>query len=130
MISLDGSLNEHSFSELGLNETVYAISENPGGLIGLGGSFVKKAENDGHNGFTLIEGASSTQPAQLAVGVVDGNLYMKVSGKPGLVYHIEISENMDSWSPFTEVTIPAEGAMTLELGETGGNRYYRAVNRE
>ena len=64
------------------------------------------------------------------MGVVDGNLYMKVSGKPGLVYNIEISENMDSWSPFTEVTIPAEGAMTLELGETGGNRYYRAVYRE
>ena len=130
MINLDGSLNEHSFSELGLNETVYSISENPGGLIGLGGAFVQKAENDGHNGFTLVEGASSTQPAQLAVGVMDGNLYMKVAGKPGLTYHIEISENMESWSPFTEVSIPAEGAMTLELGQTGGNRYYRAVYRE
>ena len=61
---------------------------------------------------------------------MDGNLYMKVAGKPGLVYHIEISENMESWSPFTEVTIPAEGAKTLELGQTGGNRYYRAVYRE
>ena len=108
----------------------YIVFGKSGGLIGLGGSFVKKAENDGHNGFTLIEGASSTQPAQLAVGVMDGNLYMKVAGKPGLVYHIEISENMESWSPFTEVTIPAEGAKTLELGQTGGNRYYRAVYRE
>ena len=130
LIGLNGRVVESNFNELNLNGPVYSVAERAGGLIAIGGSFTEDPDLGGHNRFVLVEGASSTQPAQLAVGVVDGNLYMKVSGKPGLVYNIEISENMDSWSPFTEVTIPAEGAMTLELGETGGNRYYRAVYRE
>jgi len=130
LIGLDGRVVESNFNELNLNGPVYSVAERAGGLIAIGGSFTEDPDLGGHNRFVLVEGASSTQPAQLAVGVMDGNLYMKVAGKPGLVYHIEISENMESWSPFTEVTIPAEGAKTLELGQTGGNRYYRAVYRE
>ena len=130
LIGLDGGIVESNFNELNLNGPVYSVSEQAGGLIAVGGSFTEEATIGGHNRFVLVEGASSTQPAQLAVGVMDSNLYMKVAGKPGLTYHIEISENMESWSPFTEVSIPAEGAMTLELGQTGGNRYYRAVYRE
>jgi hypothetical protein len=62
--------------------------------------------------------------------MVDGSMYMKVNGAPGMVYSVEISESMESWVGFTEVTIPKDGALTLELGQTEGVRYYRAVYQE
>jgi hypothetical protein len=62
--------------------------------------------------------------------MVDGSMYMKVNGAPGMVYSVEISESLESWVGFTEVTIPEEGALTLELGQTEGVRYYRAVYQE
>ncbi len=70
------------------------------------------------------------RPARLSVRMFDGSLYMKVNGAPGMVYGVEISENLETWHSFTEVTLPEEGALTLELGQTEGDRYYRAVYRE
>ena len=130
LIGLDGSLVENNFNELALNGPVYSVSENPGGLLAMGGSFTEDSETGGYNRFVLVEGASSVQPARLTVDMFDGSLFMKVNGAPGLIYSVEISENMEAWHGFTDVTVPEEGALTLDLGQTEGVRYYRAVYRE
>jgi uncharacterized delta-60 repeat protein len=130
LIGLDGSLVKNNLNELGLNGPVYSVSENPGGLLAVAGSFTEDPQARGYNRFVLVEGFSSVKPARLSVGMVDGSLYMKVNGAPGLIYSVEISENMEAWHGFTEVTVPEEGALTLDLGQTEGVRYYRAVYRE
>jgi hypothetical protein len=130
LIGLDGSLVKNNLNELGLNGPVYSVSENPGGLLAVAGSFTEDPSARGHNRFVLVEGFSSVKPARLSVRMVDGSMYMKVNGAPGMVYSVEISESLESWVGFTEVTIPEEGALTLELGQTEGVRYYRAVYQE
>jgi len=99
--------------------------------LGIGGSFTKNLQtSEGHNRFVLVKGSSSVQPARLYVEISDSSFFMKVRGEPGLVYSVEISENMEVWRSFTEVTVPEEGALTLDLGQTEGVRYYRAVYRK
>jgi uncharacterized delta-60 repeat protein len=130
LIGLDGSLVKNNLNELGLNGPVYSVSENPGGLLAVAGSFTEDPQARGYNRFVLVEGFSSVKPARLSVGMFDGSLFMKVNGAPGLIYSVEISENMEAWHGFTEVTVPEEGVLTLDLGQTEGVRYYRAVYRE
>ena len=130
LIGLDGSLVKNDLNELALNGPVYSVSENPGGLLAVAGSFTKDSESGGYNRFVLVENFSSVKPARLSVAMFDGSLFMKLNGASGLVYGVEISENLETWHSFTEVTVPGEGALTLDLGQTEGVRYYRAVYRE
>ena len=98
--------------------------------MAVAGSFTKDSESGGYNRFVLVENFSSVKPARLSVAMFDGSLFMKLNGASGLVYGVEISENLETWHSFTEVTVPGEGALTLDLGQTEGVRYYRAVYRE
>jgi len=63
--------------------------------------------------------------------VIDSENYqLSISGAPGEIYHVEFSNDLAEWSGLAKVVIPENGSISIELGSSIDNRYFRAVYRE
>ena len=129
LINGDGSLANNKLGMLNLNGAVYSVSELPGGSSVFGGSFIKRDER-GYNRFALLDYLSSVQPPRLGIVTGEAGYSLSVSGAAGQTYTLEFSGNLNEWLGLTEVTIPEEGTVVIDLGPAAGNRYYRAVYQE
>ncbi len=129
LINGDGSLADNKLGMLNLNGAVYSVSELPGGSSVFGGSFIKRDER-GYNRFALLDYLSSVQPPRLGIVTSEAGYSLSVSGAAGETYTLEFSGNLNEWLGLTEVTIPEEGTVVIDLGPAAGNRYYRAVYQE
>lgn len=59
----------------------------------------------------------------------DGNLYLHLHGSPSQQYHIEVSDDLRSWNPWQDVTVPSDQTeVDLDLVEVLGQKahFYRA----
>ena len=129
LINGDGSLANNKLGMLNLNGAVYSVSELPGGSSVFGGSFIKRDER-GYNRFALLDYLSSVQPPRLDIVTGETGYSLSVSGAVDQTYTLEFSGNLIDWLGLTEVTIPEEGTVVIDLGPAAGNRYYRAVYQE
>ena len=71
-----------------------------------------------------------TIPApQLGVSIgSNGELQLELSGAVGSTWAIQTSTDLSQWQPFTTVTIPAQGSVSLSDASVNSQpvRYYRA----
>jgi len=129
LINGDGSRTRNELGMLYLNGPVYSVSENPGGSSIFGGSFTKDKER-GYNSFALLDHISSVRPPELGIVLGEAGYQLTVEGATDRRYHLEFSDNLIDWEGLTEVLIPDQGTVVIDLGQFTGSRYYRAVYNE
>jgi hypothetical protein len=129
LINGDGSRARNELGMLYLNGPVYSVSENPGGSSIFGGSFTKDKER-GYNSFALLDHISSVRPPELGIVLGEAGYQLTVEGAIDRRYYLEFSDNLIDWQGLTEVLIPDEGTVVIDLGQFTGSRYYRAVYEE
>jgi uncharacterized delta-60 repeat protein len=129
LLEKDGRAVASSLKKLNLNNTVYSVSEMAGGLVALGGSFTQF--NDlGYNYVALAEGISSMKPASLTIQQSVDGISLNLTGEIGVIYVLEMSNDLIHWSKFSDAIVPEKGNQTIDLGPSSLNRYFRAVYRE
>ena len=130
LVNIDGSIEENELLTLGLNGTVYSISEFAGGNSVFGGSFSKDNKESGYNGFALLNQISSIKPPRLKLIVNKGGFDLSIDGSAGEAYYLEYSKNLNDWSGMTKVVIPENGIAIIELGSPVDSRYFRVLYME
>jgi hypothetical protein len=129
LLEKDGRAAASSLKKLNLNNTVYSLSEIAGGLVVLGGSFTQ-FDDLGYNYVALAEGISSMKPASLTIQQSVDGISLNLTGEVGVIYVLEMSNDLIHWSKFSDAIVPENGNRTIELGPSSLNRYFRAVYRE
>jgi len=129
LLEKDGRAAASSLKKLNLNNTVYSLSEIAGGLVALGGSFTQ-FDDLGYNYVALAEGISSMKPASLTIQQSVDGISLNLTGEVGVIYVLEMSNDLIHWSKFSDAIVPENGNRTIELGPSSLNRYFRAVYRE
>ena len=129
-MNIDGSIEENELLTLGLNGTVYSISEFAGGNSVIGGSFSKNNKDRGYNGFALLNQISSIKPPMLNLIANNDGFDLSIDGSAGEAYYLEYSKDLNDWTGMTRVVIPESGSAIIELGIPVDSRYFRVLYME
>jgi len=89
---------------------------------------VKATDNEGGatmSGELMVSVLASLRSAEV---LTDGTFQFRLAGEPGRPYVIEMSEDLNQWTPWQTNTVDVLGWMVLTdiVAEGSGSRYYRA----
>jgi hypothetical protein len=70
------------------------------------------------------------KPASLTIQQYVDGISLNLTGEVGVIYVLEMSNDLIHWSKFSDAIVPEKGNQTIDLGPSSLNRYFRAVYRE